>query len=233
MEPKTRFTPSDRMYDLVAAHPELIQIISRFGIPVGFADKSVETVCADHNVDCRTFIAVINYVVGGKVPDSAEAQLCIDTLLQYLRQSHIYFLEYFLPAIRRKLLEGIHFRSTDVSFLILRFFDEYTDEVRRHMEYEEKTVFSYVSALMQGDSESSGRFRISVYSDHHEQVSARLSELKSIILRYCPESADVNLLNDALHDIYRCELELESHCLIEDHIFVPQIARLEQKGEQQ
>lgn len=228
MSTQTNFSADDRMYDLVASHPELIQIISRFGIGVGFAEKSIEQVCRQWNVDCPTFLAVVNFVVSGNSKLAAETPLSIDTLLQYLKQSHIYFLEYFLPGIRRKLLEGIRFRTTDVSFLILKFFDDYMAEVRRHMEYEENTVFKYVDTLVNGKPHNN--YEISVYSSHHGQVSDKLSELKSIILRFCPESADVNLLNDALHDIYRCELELESHCMIEDNVFIPQIRLLEKKG---
>ena len=58
-------------------------------------------------------------------------------------------------------------------------------------------------------------------------MSARLGELKNIILKYCPANADVDLLNDALYDIYRCEVELESHCRLEDMLLVPAIMNLE------
>ena len=38
-----------------------------------------------------------------------------------------------------------------------------------------------------------------------------------------------NLLNAALFDIYACEEGLESHCKIEDYIFVPAILNLERR----
>jgi regulator of cell morphogenesis and NO signaling len=60
-------------------------------------------------------------------------------------------------------------------------------------------------------------------------VGDKLKELKNIIIKYCPDSADINLLNDALYDIYRCEQELESHCMEEDRIFVPAVVKLERK----
>ena len=56
-----------------------------------------------------------------------------------------------------------------------------------------------------------------------------LKELKNILIRYCPNNADVNLLNDALYDIYRCEQELESHCMIEDYVFTPAVRKLERR----
>lgn len=219
------YTPSDKMASLIAEHYQLIQVMSRFGIPLGFGDDSVEKTCRDNGVDCSTFLTVVNFVLDGFAGYDSIPDVSLESLLHYLRQSHIYFLEYFLPAIRRKLLDGIRLRTSDVSFLIIKFFDEYVHEVRTHMEYEEKTVFPYVKALLEGKNSSD--YKVTTYSDHHEQVGYKLKELKSLIIKYCPESADINLLNDALYDIYRCEEELESHCHVEDCLLVPAILRLE------
>lgn len=220
------YTPEDRMVSLIADRYQLIQVMSRFGIKVGFGDKTVREVCQECRVDCDTFLTVINYVAhSAPLDEEAVSKISLRSILQYLRQSHIYFLEYSLPEIRRKLLDGIHFRTTDISILILKFFDEYTYEVRTHMEYEERYVFDYVLRLLDGHSDAD--FKISTYSDHHEEVASKLKELKSLILRYCPEGADANLLNSALYDIYRCEDELKNHCMVEDHLFVPAIEKLE------
>lgn len=52
---------------------------------------------------------------------------------------------------------------------------------------------------------------------------------KNIIIKYCPAKANENLLNAALFDIYACEAGLESHCKVEDYIFVPAILNLERR----
>lgn len=228
MPGQTKYSPGDKMVSLIADNYQLIQVMSRFGIPMGFGDMTVEEVCADNGVDCSTFLAVVNFMIEGYSSFNNESQVSVKSLLHYLRQSHVYFLDYCLPAIRRKLLEGISLRTTDVSFLILKFFDEYMHEVRVHMEYEEKTVFKYVNALISG--ESPDNYKITTYSEHHDLVSTKLKELKNIIIKYCPKDADTNLLNHALYDIYRCETELESHCHVEDCLLVPAIIRLERSS---
>ena len=219
------FSPGDKMISFIASNYKLIQIMSRFGIKVGFGDRSVDEVCRQYDVDCSTFLAVVNFTINGFSTFDPAMPLSPVSLMHYLRQSHSYFLDFFLPSIRRKLLEGIMMRSTDVSMLILKFFDEYMLEVRTHMDYEEKTVFEYITALISGRRIPG--YAIATYSDHHEQVGAKLKELKSLIIRYCPEDADANLLNAALYDIYRCEEELENHCMVEDCLLVPLIMRLE------
>lgn len=225
MTSQFKYSPDDKMVALIADNYQLIQVMSRFGIPMGFGDKTVARTCADNGVDCLTFLSVVNFVINGFTNYESAADLSVESLLHYLRQSHIYFLEYFLPAIRRKLLDGIELRATDVSFLIVKFFDEYVHEVRTHMEYEEQNVFRYVNALLSGND--AGHSTITTYSEHHEQVGSKLKELKNLIIKYCPENTDTNLLNDALYDIYRCEEELVSHCHVEDCLLVPAIRRLE------
>ena len=227
MMQRRKYIVSDKMSDLISENYFLIQVISRFGIKVGFGDKSVSEVCEKFGVDCTTFLTVVNFIQDGYSKVENLSELSVTSLLDYLKQSHIYFLEYCLPAIRRKLVEGITLSSEDVSFLILKFFDEYTSEVRLHMEHEEQSVFAYVNRLISGGAEDD--YKISTYSNHHEQVGNKLKELKNILIRYCPNNADVNLLNDALYDIYRCEQELESHCMIEDYVFTPAVMKLERR----
>ena len=99
--------------------------------------------------------------------------------------------------------------------------------VRKHMEYENKTVFTYVDALLQGKVLKN--FQISTFSQHHDQVGERLTELKNIIIKYCPSTASNYLLHTALFDIYACEEELESHSQVEDLLFVPAILKLERR----
>lgn len=224
------YSPEDKMMTLISEDYRLIQVMTRFGIRLGFGDKTIEEVCSEAGVDCNTFLAVINFVVEGFTTFDSSRPLSIRSLMHYLKQSHIYFLDYYLPMIRRKLIDGIRLNTGDVSFLILKFFDEYYSEVKTHMEYEEKTVFLHIEHLLAGTIPPD--FHIATYSDHHEQVSDKLGELKNIIIRYCPPTADANLLNDALFSICRCELELENHCKVEDHLLVPEIVRLEKKVSQ-
>ena len=219
------YSPEDKMITLISEDYQLIQVMTRFGLRLGFGDKTVEEVCSEAGVDCNTFLAVVNFVVEGFTTFDASHPLSIRGLMHYLKQSHIYFLDYCLPLIRRKLIDGIRLNTGDVSFLILKFFDEYYREVKTHMEYEEKNVFHYIELLLAGDPPAN--YHIATYSDHHEQVATKLGELKNIIIKYCPESADANLLNDALYSIFRVERELENHCKVEDHLLVPEIIRLE------
>ena len=65
----------------------------------------------------------------------ATGEVSVRSLTDYLHNSHGYFLDFRLPAIRRKLIEAVDCALSDVSFAIMRFFDEYAAEVQRHMSF--------------------------------------------------------------------------------------------------
>ena len=122
--------------------------------------------------------------------------------MNYLKQAHSYFLDFNFPSIRLKLMEAIGYSEDNVTSLIMKFYDDYVDEVRKHMEYEDKVVFKYVEALLRGELPTN--YSISVYAKKHTQVETKLTELKNIIIKYYPAKSNNNLLNAALFDIFSC-----------------------------
>lgn len=228
MDKMQKYKSTDKMIDLISDNYTLLQVMSRFGLSLGFGDKTVKEVCEMNQVDHPTFLAVVNFMVEGYSRiDNGGEEISIPALVDYLRQAHTYFLDFCLPGIRRKLIDAIDCSDDDVSFLILKFFDNYMNEVRRHMEYEEKTVFKYVDSLLNNNPPPN--YQISTFSKHHDLISEKLTELKNILIKYCPPKANKTLLNAALFDIYTCEEGLESHCKIEDYLFVPAILKLERR----
>lgn len=217
------YTSSDKMRALIADNSQLIMVMGRFGIPMGFADKTVSEVCAEHGVDEATFLAVTNYV---SRKNTNYETINLQSLIGYLKKAHEYFLTFSLPAIRRKLIEAIDCSGTDsIAMLILRFYDEYVQEVKRHMTYENKVVFGYVENLLQGYWNE--EYSIATFEGKHLPIGTKLKELKDVIVRYCPENSSY-LLYSVLLDIILCEQDLNSHCSIEDHLFVPAAKKLEQ-----
>ena len=224
-----KYKASDRMSDLICENYPMLLVMSRFGIALGFGDRSVEEVCTENGVDTDTFLTVVNLLLEEEDDTETPRTFSIESLVGYLHNSHDYFLDFRLPAIRRKLIEAIDCGHHDVSFAILRFFDEYVAEVRKHMLYEEEKVFPYVRALLEGTPKSG--YNIGIFRKQHDQVEAKLTELKNILIKYYPAQSS-NELNGVLFDIFSCEKDLASHNYIEDHLFVPAIAELEDQTRQ-
>ncbi len=216
------YVATDRMSTLINENPLLLMAMSRFGISLGFGEKTVGQICDDQQVDCPTFLAVANYIAFGQV--SLEG-VKVESLMRYLQHAHSYFLDFCLPLIRRKLIEAIDCSGRDqVAMMILKFYDEYVEEVHKHMEFENNKVFAYVAQLQSGELDE--EYNISIFASGHHSIHNKLKDLKNIIIRYLPQKEN-NLLNAVLFDIMSCEQDLIAHCQVEDKIFVPAVEQLE------
>ena len=227
MSKKQIYTPTDKMSDIICDNYSLLQVMSRFDLPLGFGDCSVEEVCSSHQVDCQTFLAVVNFINKGYSRSSIPSiGLSVETLMHYLKNAHHYFLDFQLPTIRRKLLEAIDCSmDNEVTFLILKFFDGYVQEVRKHMNYEDMYVFIYVDNLLKG--KKSEEYDIQMFIRHHEHIDEKLTELKNSIIKYYPANKNAYLMNAVLFDIFNCEKDLAAHNEVENRLFVPAVLQLE------
>lgn len=215
------------MSDMVSNNYRVLLVMSRFGISLGFGEKTIAEVCEDNGVDTATFLAVSNVVLDEEnVSGESLRSVSVESLITYLRNSHDYFLEFRLPGIRRDLVEVLGGAKDKLSGAVLNYFDEYVEEVRKHMTYEEKTVFPYVRLLLAGGY--SGKYNIDIFRRHHDQVEARLREFKQILIKYYP-ARSTNELNSVLFDIFNCENDLKSHNYVEDNLFIPIVVNMEQK----
>ena len=142
-----RYKQTDRMSDLICENYPMLLVLSRFGISLGFGDKTIGEVCEDSGVDTKTFLTIVNLLLDDHTTaEQIDPSLSVEALVSYLQNSHSYFLDFRLPLIRRKLIEAIDCGHSDVSFAIMRYFDQYVAEVRKHMNYEETTVFYQLQA---------------------------------------------------------------------------------------
>ena len=230
MRNQKMYEADDKMISLIRDNYDLLQMLGSFGISLGFGDKTVKETCDDNNVDTYTFLAVVNFTINGYGEFDADEQLFVPTLLHYLEASHAYFLDFQLPYIRRELQESLD-ESESLAKLILRFYDEYAHEIRRHMKYEQKTLFPYVQSLIEGHPAND--YNVETFSKHHGAADKKLRELKLLIIKYLPQDGlHNNQLTATLHDIYENEVWLRQHAEVEDHIFVPAIRHLEQQAKQ-
>lgn len=220
------YEPVDRMAQLIDDCPDVLETLGRFGIPLGFGEKTVSELCRAQEVDCYTFLCVVNYTLNN-VGDVDVPRLDVSTLMRYLRASHVYYLQFLLPFIREQLVICLD-HETKLSRLILRFYDDYVAEVTAHMQQEEDEVFPYVDRLLAGKAD--GQQTIDTVMSVHSDAGSKLQELKNIMMRYLP--TDVRTGNHLVHTLYslcRNETWLANHTKVEEILLRPAIRLLEQR----
>lgn len=221
------YKATDKMSSVITRDYKLLQVMSRFGLALGFGDKTVAEVCENSGVDTKTFLNVVNFLADeSSVNQEMISSLHVPTLMSYLKNAHTYFLDFKFPNIRRKLISSIDCSvANEIAFLILKFFDAYLEGVRKHMVYENEQVFPYVESLMENKVQKN--FNIHVFASRHDDVDDKLKELKNIIITYYPTQADNNIFYSVLFDIFTAEQDLGQHTAIENRLFIPAVALME------
>lgn len=221
------FSARMRLSDLISANHNLILMLPRLGISLGFGDKSVQEVCEQYHLPVDFFMLICNvYTFAQYSPSDDEiSQTDMSPLLPYLRASHQYYLQGRLEHID----QHVHLlaASLEEKFgrVLCQFFDDYISEVRDHFDKEEAEVFPYLEALQEGGNPVEDP-RIYSYDEAHESIKDKLADLTQIIFKYLPANAFSNDAIDLIFDILQTAGDLEKHALIEEKILLPYIEHL-------
>ncbi len=219
-----KYQATDSMAALISDNYPLLQVMSRFGIPLGLGDRSIGEVCAESGVDAPTFLAVANLMLhqNNRAYRIDFEGLSLEDLMKYIRSSHIFYLNFRLPNIRKKLIEALG--KSDMATLIIRYFDDYVDHIKEHLRYEEERLFPYINKLIGGEEDE---FSIDLFSEKHDHIDEPLTEFKNVIIKYYSGQSSYEIMS-VIHDLLSCAADLLSHNLVEDRLLVPMIRKMEE-----
>lgn len=216
---------NDAIIDIINDDYTVLPLLSRFSIPLGIGNETLDDVCRRNNIDVKALLLMLNYIRTGIIDSELINVVSPLEVVKFLKNSHDYFINYKFPHIRKNLIAALELESNKTNSLILNFFDTFVKKVEDHFKYEESRVFPYVQLLVNGKESS---YSIDTFQRHHEEVGGALAELKNIILRYYRTTVP-NLMYDVLVDIYNCEEDLYSHSDIENNLLIPMVSDLEKK----
>jgi regulator of cell morphogenesis and NO signaling len=216
----------DVIIDIINDDYTILPLLSRFSIPLGLGNETLNDVCRRNDIDVKALLLVLNYIRTGIIDSSYISVVSPLEVVKFLKNSHDYFINYKFGHIRKNLIAALDLETNPTNNLILKFFDSFVKKVEDHFRYEENTVFPYVESLVDGKKSA---YTIEIFERHHEEVVDALAELKNIILRYYRTTAP-NLMYDVLVDIYNCEEDLASHSDIENNLLIPMVYDLERKS---
>jgi regulator of cell morphogenesis and NO signaling len=223
------FSENMKLADLISENYNLILMLPRFGIPLGFGDKSVADICKNHHIPVDFFLLVCNiYSFEHFIPDKMLiSSIDMNFLLPYLLASHRYYKEELIPHIENHLQHLIEKSEAKYGKILLQFFNEYKEEVNEHFRHEEEQVFPHLEALQKGNSDNS--YRIRTFVPEHSNIEDKLSDLTRIICKYFPGNILPNESIELIFDILQLSDDLEKHKLIEEKILVPYVVFLERR----
>jgi regulator of cell morphogenesis and NO signaling len=229
-----------KLAEVIHLNYHLLQIISRFGINLGFGDKSIEHVCRDYFIDVDFFLEILNsYHNKDYFPQKHLQGFSVGLIVEYLRKSHEYYLHTKIPEIEQllqRLSDSYPEETRETYQLIDKFFTGYKLELSDHIQREEHKVYPYVFSVENAYLarnptveivSSIHNYSMDDFEEEHDNVEDKLYDLKNILIKYLPLPADPRLCQAVLFELFRLETDLNDHARIEDKVLVPKVKYME------
>ena len=224
------------MSDLIFENPSLLLMMEHFDINIVVRNKTVEQISKENQINQQVFIAIAN-LYNGFNPTNVEKIDRPDTesIIFFLKNSHRYYLDEKIPEIRDYIRRLYADNNNPEIRLVERFFDEYSQEVKEHLEYEDVIAFPYFNYLAHDNKKYSDskdtKFSAEEYREHHTDIETKLGELKNLLLKHIPLKQDRSLRRKLLFSLFELENDLTIHSVIEESILIPLIKKIEKQKE--
>lgn len=219
-----------KMADLLAHHNQLVALLPRLGISLGFGEKTVQQVCDENRVSLPLFDLVCKaYTHNDFAPDIEELRQCpMSDIVHYLKASHADYLQFQFPHIQKHLKEVVQDWDARYRTSILNFFDGYQREVASHFQFEEEAVFPYIEHLIGEKDLGDAGVSVTDFESQHENIDDKLLDLTNLMIKYIPASVPQRERVYMLMDVYALADDFSKHEVIEERILIPYIKDLEQ-----
>lgn len=222
-----------KLSEIIPGNPFLLLLLEHLEIKLGLDEKTIREVCEEYNIDNDLFIKIVNLYIGNQQAEAVEySPGAIRDLIRYLKNSHQYYLDDMYPLIRSCIEQINSLNDSPEIQMIGKFFDKYFIEVREHLDYENNVVFPYVLGLdeiLNGNLTGvlQSNYSVSDYREHHNDIEEKLEDLNNLLIRYIPQKNDGKARRKLLLYLFELEYDLRIHSLVEDHILIPLVERME------
>lgn len=229
------------MGQAVLEHHQLLPLLARFGITLGFGEKSVEEVCGSHGVNPDFFLEIVNtYLDEEFEPHSDLSHFSLGAVVEYLASTHNYYVEVALPRMEseiHELLERSDLSNEKIS-LVTEFFNDYKKDFLTHISQEEQEILPYILELEKESVEEHPdpdflhklkHSSIGEFAKTHDRLETSLENLSKLIIKYLPPFKDQVLCIQVLKDLAELVKDLVAHADMEDKVLIPRVAELERQ----
>jgi regulator of cell morphogenesis and NO signaling len=225
----------------VLEHNQLLPLLTRFNIRLGFGEMSVEEVCQASGVNPDFFLEIVNaYLDKGSHLMEELSHFSLENMVAYLKATHSYYLDVALPRMQKKinqLLDLSELSRKEIN-LVSGFFNDYKQDFMDHISLEEKEILPYILELEKQalqnmpDSlfiEHLRNYSITAFANKHDRLEYSLENLSKLIIKYLPPFKDQELCVGILRDLTELVKDLIDHADMEDKVLIPRVAELEQR----
>lgn len=222
-----------KLSHIIEADKRALVLFPRFGVDLGFGDKTVEDICLTMDIDLQFFMLMVNtFLNPDYFPDKQLKSVDVDMLIGYLVESHNYYLEERIPYLQSLISQFKKCVDHPATVQLESFFDQYIIEVKDHLAYEDETAFPYMAMISSYQKKSDipmGQiyYSVDVFEERHDNIQEKLSDLKNLLVKYFPPVNDRYIRIRLLNELIDFEDDLINHARIEDKVLIPVVKQLE------
>lgn len=226
-------TANMKMADLIIEAPSILILMEHFGLNFIVHEKTVEQLCEENTISLKVFISIANLYNGFHLSGNENfSNEDLSDIILYLKNSHNYYEKEKYPEIQSLIHELYSQNDSPEIKLIDKFFNEYFEEVKEHLTYENVTAFPYFNSLLSNAGSVNKEkivsgFSVMEYSEHHTDIESKLNDLKELLLKHVPVQKDRILRRKIILSLFDLEYDLSIHSTIEETILMPLIGELE------
>ena len=227
------------MFRVVLENHQLLPLLPRFNLKLGFGELSVDEVCQAHGVNTDFFLEIANaYLDEFYVPGEGLSLFSLGTMVNYISSTHTYYTQIALPMVEEKLhrlMDQSSLSKKEIG-LVTNFFNDYKKDFMEHLSQEEENILPYIlelerqSTREKPDSEFIQKLRsysIREFEKEHDRLETSLEHLSELIIKYLPPFDDLQLCHQVLNDLAALMKDLVDHADVEDKVLIPLVAELE------
>lgn len=234
------FHKDTKMADVIHTNHLLLPVINRFGIYLGFHDKTVFEVCKENNIDTNFVLSILNIFHNEKYfPQETLSSFPLSLIVEYLQKTHVYYISYLLPQMEERLKKMETETAGDNLRLLVNFYNKFKQEIKGHMTDEEDNIFPYVIDLERvKEGEILKEKFLELYGEtiihkkgirEHTDTDEKLLDLKNLLIKYTPPDYNINACVAFINSLFHFEQDLKNHARIEDKILFPKVFELKTK----
>jgi regulator of cell morphogenesis and NO signaling len=220
----TNISGTSKLTNIIIEHPNVLNVLEYFNIPLGLGDKTVAQVAKEYNIAPNTLEVVIK-VYCQTMPAKILTKNEIHDLLIFLQASHNNFKLIKIPELKSLIENFAKEIPTKYGKMLVAFFDEYIQEIDEHFMYEDKKVFPYIADIM--NYQNTKDFKIIEFERNHTDIEQKLFDLKSILIKYIPSTIVSEYRKQILNKLINLERDLRYHTQLEDNILIPFVKNIE------
>ena len=203
-----------KVSEIVISEPSTLTVLNRFGIYLGFGDKTVSDICIEKNIDSEFFVSILNtYINENYFPEEALKSYSIKLMFEYFNKTNQYYQRVQLPNIERHFNSFVE-RSEqgNKSLELLReFFNEVKNELMTRIDIDTK-IF---------DENTTFQNSIGHLNEESDSIEDKLNDLINMFVIHLKGNYDTNLCHAVLFSILSLKKDISQNNRLRYRILLP------------